>query len=91
MKISNTIYNTPEMSTEKLLEIIKSKLKGFDKYTISEIQKIHKDYSEDTLALHILEEFDLISQKKSNLSNSKREKVFSLVSACLIEMTKGDE
>ena len=90
MKMEDIIYTAPEMSTERLLTIIEPKIKKLKKSTISEIKRIHNDYSEDKLPLYLLEEFDLISQKKSNLSNSRRDEVFALVSACLIEMTKDD-
>lgn len=39
----------------------------------------------------ILDEWDLIQIKKSNLTRSQRDQICAFVSACLIEMTRGNE
>ena len=39
----------------------------------------------------VLNEWDLIQIKQSNLTRSQRDQICGFVSACLIEMTKGDE
>jgi len=96
MEVDKMIQDAPEMSTEKLLELIENllndkKIRVLRKNTISEVKRLHKDYVDENLSLHLLEEFDLITQKKSNLTNSMREEVFHLVSFCLVQMTKGDD
>lgn len=96
MEVDKMIQDAPEMSTEKLLELIGNllndkKIHVLRKNTISEVKRLHKDYADENLPLHLLEEFDLITQKKSNLTNSMREEVFHLVSFCLVQMAKGDD
>lgn len=82
MKIEELIYKVPEMTEEKLLELI-NKRKGFLKFKAWSRNK----YSD---AKEILNEWDLIQMKKSTLTKSQRDLICSFVSACLIEMTKND-
>ena len=92
MKIKDLIYQTPELSEEKLLEIITKHLDTFrlkTKHLTTRIQQIHK-YS-DSIPNLILKEFDLIQEKKSYLSKSERDLVTGFVGTCLIEMTKGEK
>lgn len=88
MKIKELIYQTPEMSEEKLLEIIDKNTKFYDKYFKRRIESLHQDLS---LKEAILAEWDLIQEKKSFLTRGERDKIQGLVSVCLIKMTKGDE
>lgn len=81
MKIKDVLYKTPEMTEEKLLELI-GKYKFFLK---SYLLKQFEDNQS------ILDEWDLIQEKKSKLTRSQRDQVCSLVSVCLIKMTKSDE
>lgn len=81
MKIKDVLYKTPEMTEEKLLELI-GKHKSFLK---SYLLKQFEDNQS------ILDEWDLIQEKKSKLTRSQRDQVCSLVSVCLIKMTKDDE
>lgn len=93
MKINELLYKTPEMTEEKLLEIINkefSKLKTINKFLVDRILEIHKNSSESTAEL-ILKEYDLIQEKKSLLTKSQRDLVIGFVGACMIEMIKDDE
>lgn len=84
MKLNDIIYKTPEMSEEKLLKIISEHKKFLDKSIIKKIYK-GEDLSKD-----ILNEWDLIEQKKSYLTKSQRNSVLALVSMALIEMSNGN-
>ena len=81
MKIKDILYETPEMTEEKLLELI-GKHKPFLK------SYLLKQFEDDK---YILDEWDLIQEKKSKLTRSQRDQICSLVSVCLIKMTKGEE
>jgi len=81
MKIKDILYETPEMTEEKLLELI-GKHKPFLK------SYLLKQFEDDK---SILDEWDLIQEKKSKLTRSQRDQICSLVSVCLIKMTKGEE
>ena len=83
MKIKDILYKTPEMTEEKLLELM-DKRKGFLNLKTWSRNKYFnmKD---------VLNEWDLIQIKQSNLTRSQRDQICGFVSACLIEMTKGDE
>lgn len=84
MKLNKLIYQTPEMSEEKLLEIISKHKKFLEKEVI---KKIHKS---NDLAKDILNEWDLIEQRKSYLSKSQRDSILALVSMALLEMSNGN-
>lgn len=91
MKVKELIYQTPEMTEEKLLEIILDNLDFFKKrYSslITRIQEIHK-YSDDINKL-ILKEYDIIQDKKSYLTKSQRDILTGFVGFCMIRMAKGD-
>ena len=83
MKIKELLYKTPEMTEEKLLELM-NKRKGFLNFKTWSRNK-YSDMKE------ILDEWDLIQIKKSNLTRSQRDQICAFVSACLIEMTRGNE
>lgn len=92
MKIKDLIYQTPEMTEEKLLEIIAKNLdnlKRVCKHLEARLRQIHK-YSEP-LEKIVLKEFDLIQDKKSYLSKSERDIITGFVGICLIKMTKGED
>ena len=89
MKINELIYQTPEMTEEKLLEFISSKLKFIRRDLLNRISQLHKYELNESQA--ILAEWDLIQDKKSLLTRSQRDFISGLVSASLIEMTKGYE
>lgn len=88
MKLEKAIYQAPEMSEGNLLELI-------DKYSsmlrIEARHRLEELHKEDTLANAILKEYDLIQDKKSNLTKGQRDKVIGFVGICMIEMTKGNE
>lgn len=91
MKIKELIYQTPEMSEEKLLEIINVNLKS----PIYKISKLFKNrlrglHKEVTLSQAFLNEYDLIQDKKSYLTKSERDIVLGFVGVCMIQMTKND-
>ena len=90
MLIKDILYQTPEMTEEKLLEIITKELERLSKVNkelIKRIQQIHNN-SDDINKL-ILKEYDLIQDKKSYLSKSQREDIVGFVGTCIILMTNG--
>lgn len=94
MKLEKILYKTPEMTEEKLLEILRTYTylmnKDISNRLIELYNKRHQELNSD-LAQVILEEWDLIQEKKSLLSKSQRDQINGLVSMCLIQMTKGNE
>ena len=92
MKIADLIYKTPEMTEEKLLTIINKNLKMVDSFLKKRLTEIHRDSTKPfDLAQTFLDEYDLIQDKKSFLTNSQRRLVNGFVGYCMIEMTKGKE
>ena len=92
MKIKELIYKTPEMTEEKLLEIINSHLDWIKKDLKNRIIELHRSNDKPfNLAQVFLNEYDLIQDKKSNLTKSQRNTVIGFVGTCMIEMTKGKE
>lgn len=81
MKIKDVLYKTPEMTEEKLLELIEEHKSFLKSYLLKQF--------EDNKS--ILDEWDLIQEKKSKLTRSQRDQICSLVSVCLIKMAKGEE
>ncbi len=89
MKIKELIYQTPEMSEEKLLEIINNFLPAMrNKEALHRIQSLHKEVD---LAQAFLDEYDLIQDKKSYLTKSQRDQIVGFVGLCMIQMAKGNE
>lgn len=92
MKIADLIYETPEMTEEKLLTIINENLKMVDSFLKKRLIEIHRDSTKPfDLAQTFLDEYDLIQDKKSLLTNSQRKLVNGFVGYCMIKMTKGNE
>ena len=92
MKIKDLIYETPEMTEEKLLTIINENLKMVDSFLKKRLTEIHRDHAKPfDLAQTFLDEYDLIQDKKSLLTNSQRKLVNGFVGYCMIKMTKGNE
>lgn len=92
MKIKDLIYETPEMTEEKLLAIINENLKMVDSFLKKRLIEIHRDPTKPfDLAQTFLDEYDLIQDKKSFLTNSQRKLVNGFVGYCMIKMTKGNE
>ena len=92
MKIKELLYKTPEMTEEKLLEIINTELPNLiriNKRLINRINQIYKYYSNPIGEL-ILKEFDVIQEKKSYLTKSERDMITGFVGACMIKMVKGN-
>ena len=88
MKIKDVIQETPEMTEEKLLEIINTNLPFMRLETKNRIQELHKEVD---LAQAFLDEYDLVQDKKSYLTKGQRDQVVGFVGLCMIKMTKGDE
>lgn len=88
MKLKDYLYETPEMSEEKLIEIINSNLKMMRVDTKNRIQQLHSE--ESNLAKAFLDEYDLVQDKKSKLTKSQREQIVGFVGLCMIQMTKGN-
>ena len=81
MKIKDVLYETPEMTEEKLLELIEEHKSFLKSYLLKQFENNKA----------ILDEWDLIQEKKSKLTRSQRDQICSLVSVCLIKMAKGEE
>lgn len=92
MKIKELIYQTPEMTEEKLLKIMDSHLNWIRKDLKDRIIELHRSNDKPfDLAQAFLDEYDLIQDKKSNLTRGQRNIVIGFVGTCMIEMTKGKE
>jgi hypothetical protein len=89
MKIKELLYNTPEMTEEKLLEIINKNLPMMRSSAKNRIRELHK--GENNLAKAFLDEYDLIQDKKSYLTKGQRDQIVGFVGLCMIQMTKGSE
>lgn len=89
MKIKELIYKTPEMTEEKLLEIIDKTLPIMKNSTKNRIRELHKE--EYNLAKAFLDEYDNIQDKKSYLTKGQRDQIVGFVALCMFKMTKGDE
>lgn len=89
MKIKELLYNTPEMTEEKLLEIINKNLPMMRSSAKNRIRELHK--GESNLAKAFLDEYDLIQDKKSYLTKGQRDQIVGFVGLCMIQMTKGSE
>jgi hypothetical protein len=89
MKIKELLYKTPEMTEEKLLEIIDKTLPMMRNSTKDRIRELHK--GEYNLAKAFLDEYDLIQDKKSYLTKSQREQITGFVGLCMIQMVKNNE
>ena len=88
MKLNNVIYNTKEISESKLLDIIKNNFK----FTSRSLRiKLKELYSEKDIYNIILDEYDLIQQKKSLLTKSQRDQILGFIGLCMIKMVKGNE
>ena len=89
MKLKYYLYETPEMSEEKLIEIINSNLKMMRVDAKNRIQQLHPE--ETNLAKAFLDEYDLIQDKKSFLTKEQRDQIVGFVGMCMIQMAKGSE
>jgi len=89
MKLKDCLYKTPEMTEEKLLEIINKTLPIMRNSTKNRIRELHKE--ENNLAKAFLDEYDLIQDKKSYLTKSQRDQIVGFVGLCMIKMTKGND
>ena len=89
MKIKDVIQKTPKMSEEKLLEIINKNLSIMKPESKNRIMELHR--GETNLAKAFLKEYDIIQDKKSNLTKSQRNQIVGFVGLCMIKMVKGDE
>lgn len=81
MKINDIIYKTPEMSDAKLLEIMEQ----------NKLFLTVKDWFKFSNMKEVLDEWDKIQTKSSNLSRSQRDAINGFVASCLIKMTKGND
>ena len=88
MKIKELIYQTPEITEEKLLEIINKNIPMMRKEARNRIQQLHKGID---LAQAFLDEYDLIQDKKSFLTKAQRNNVIGFVGLCMIQMVKDDD
>lgn len=89
MKVKELLYNTPEMTEEKLLKIINLNLPMMRSSAKNRIRELHK--GENNLAKAFLDEYDLIQDKKSLLTKSQRDQITGFIGLCMIKMAKGNE
>ena len=88
MKLNNVIYNTKEISESKLLDIIKNNFKLTSRSLRVKLKEL---YSEKDISNILLDEYDLIQQKKSLLTKSQRDQILGFIGLCMIKMVKGNE
>lgn len=88
MKIEELIYKTPEMSEEKLIELLDKFSPLLRKEAKDRLNQLHK---RESLSKALLKEYDLIQDKKSHLSKSQRDQIIGFVGMCMIQMTKGED
>lgn len=88
MKLNNVIYNTKEISESKLLDIIKNNFKLTSRSLRVKLKEL---YSEKDISNIILDEYDLIQQKKSLLTKSQRDQILGFIGLCMIKMVKGND
>ena len=88
MKLNNVIYNTKEISESKLLDIIKNNFKLTSRSLRVKLKEL---YSEKDISNIMLDEYDLIQQKKSLLTKSQRDQILGFIGLCMIKMVKGNE
>ncbi len=90
MKLDDVIYKSPEMSDEKLLEIIDTNIQLLErhKFLCNRLRELHKDISEFNKV--VLAEYDTIQRKSSFLTKGERDKVCGFVGLCMILMTKNN-
>ena len=89
MKIKELIAQIPEMTEEKLIEIIDNNISMMKPEIENRIRELHK--GEYNLAKAFLDEYDLIQDKKSFLTKSQREQVAGFVGLCMIKMAKNEQ
>lgn len=88
MKLKDYLYKTPEMTEEKLIELLDKFSPLLRKEAKDRLNQLHKG---ESLSKALLKEYDLIQDKKSHLSKSQRNQIVGFVGMCMIQMTKGDE
>lgn len=81
MKLEEALYKAPEVSEEKLLELIQKRIGFLNLKSWSRNKYTPED---------VLKEWDNIQIKKSSLSRNQRDQICAFVSACLIEMVKSN-
>jgi hypothetical protein len=88
MKLKDYLYKTPEMTEEKLIELLDKFSPLLRKEAKDRLNQLHKG---ESLSKALLKEYDLIQDKKSHLSKSQRNQIIGFVGMCMIQMTKEDE
>jgi hypothetical protein len=88
MKLKDYLYKTPEMTEEKLIELLDKFSPLLRKEAKDRLNQLHKG---ESLSKALLKEYDLIQDKKSHLSKSQRNQIVGFVGMCMIQMTKEDE
>jgi len=88
MKLKDYLYKTPEMTEEKLIELLDKFSPLLRKEAKDRLNQLHKG---ESLSKALLKEYDLIQDKKSHLTKSQRDQVIGFVGLCMIKMAKGDE
>ena len=88
MKLKDYLYKTPEMTEEKLIELLDKFSPLLRKEAKDRLNQLHKG---ESLSKVLLKEYDLIQDKKSHLSKSQRNQIVGFVGMCMIQMTKEDE
>ena len=78
------------MTEEKLLELINKDINMLPLHLRRRIIDIHHKGGVDNISKYVLEEYDLVQDKKSYLTKSQRDQVVGFVGLCMIKMTKDD-
>ena len=91
MKLEEVIYKTPELTEEELLEEL-SKNESFLSNDLLSVLKAISDLHAIPVNKLILNEWNLIQEKKSNLSRSRRDQINALVGTSVLHLIqKHDE
>lgn len=88
MKINELIAKTPEVSEEKLLELIDKYHSFLRSGTLRRVISLNLDESNSAKA--ILDEYDKIQERNSYLTKSQRDEISGFISYCMIQMVKGN-
>ena len=82
------MINDIENGNKDYLDIIKNNFKLTSKSLRVKLKEL---YSEKDISNIILDEYDLIQQKKSLLTKSQRDQILGFIGLCMIKMVKGNE
>ena len=88
MNLKELIPESPEINEDKVIAMIKEYSDYLSTEARNRLRQLHKDLE---IEYAILEEYNLIQEKKSYLTSGQRKQIEGLVALCLIRLSKGDE